>query len=258
MGSATCLGEVARQVSWAAHELENFWLLKHLGMRVSYLGLLLGALAPDFLTKIYIYGFTVAGHTFKADNPAQFHRGWPGMGFTTSIMAGLLFALFVYLVTKRNRAWFYGTFVGYTAHVLTDAADSAGVMMLWPLYNGNFSIGMWAYGAGEGKLGDAAAYYSSPGFLMDFGALTLVVIFAWRVLSSEYFFKVVKPADPAWDLMARKLRMPDRVLLATYRAFFLYGATRIVTWVIWVHVLQSEPWDLSWGGPYWVEPFEPW
>ena len=47
-------------------------------------------------------------------------------------------------------------------------------------------------------------------------------------------------------------------LLAAYRAFFLYGATRIVAWVIWVHVLQSEPWDLSWGGPYWVEPFEPW
>ena len=90
MGRASIVGEVAPEVSWAAHELENFWLLKHLGMRVSYLGLLLGALAPDFLTKFYAYGFSAAGHTFKADNAAQFHRGWPGMGFTTSIVARLL------------------------------------------------------------------------------------------------------------------------------------------------------------------------
>jgi hypothetical protein len=131
-------------------------------------------------------------------------------------------------------------------------------MLFWPIYNENITVGMWAYGAGEGKLGDAIAYYGSPGFLMDFGALTLATVFAWRVLSSEYFYTVVRPADPAWDLMARKLRMPDRVLIAVYRAFFLYGATRIVAWVIWVHVVQSEPWDLSWGGPHWVEPFEPW
>jgi hypothetical protein len=86
VGRATTLGKVAQQMSWAAHELENFWLLKHLGMRVSYLGLLLGALSPDFLTKVYAYGITIAGHTCKADNAAQFHHGSPGMGFTTSIM----------------------------------------------------------------------------------------------------------------------------------------------------------------------------
>ena len=245
-------------MSWAAHELENFWILKHLGMRVSYLGLLLGALAPDFLTKIYAYGITIAGTTYKADNAAQFHRGTPGMGFTTSIMAGLLFALFIYAISKRHKGWFFGTFIGYSAHAITDCADSAGAMLLWPFYNGNVTIGMWAYGAGEGKLGNAIAYYSSPGFLMDVGVLTLVIVFAWRALSSDYFFSVVKPSDPAWNFMARKLGMPDRVLVAVYRSFFLYGATRIVTWVIWVHVLQSEPWDLSWGGPYWVEPFEPW
>lgn len=76
---------------------------------------------------------------------------------------------------------------------------------------------MSAYGAVEGKLGDTVAYYSSPRFLMGFGAL-----------------------------------------VAAYRAFFLYGATRIVAWVIWVHTLQGEPWDLNWGDPYRVDPFEPW
>ena len=42
VGRAATQGKVAQQMSWAAHELENFWLLKHQGMRVSYLGLLLG------------------------------------------------------------------------------------------------------------------------------------------------------------------------------------------------------------------------
>jgi hypothetical protein len=60
-------------------------------------------------------------------------------------------------------------------------------MLLWPFYNGNITIGMWAYGAGEGKLGDVIAYYSSPVFLMDAGVLILVLAFAWCVLSSEYF-----------------------------------------------------------------------
>lgn len=245
-------------MSWAAHELENFWLLKHFGMRVSYLGLALGAFAPDFLTKIYVYGFSVAGMTFKADNPAQFHRGWPGMGFTTSIMAGLIFAAFIYLISKRNKAWFWGVFMGYAAHAITDSADSAGTMLLWPFYNENLSIGMWAYGAEEGKFGDAIAYYSSPGFLMDVGALMLVVVFAWRALSKEYFLSIVRPADPAWNFLGGRLRFPERVQLAVYRALFFYGATRIVAWTLWVHGVEGSPWDLSWGGPYWVEPFEPW
>ena len=63
VGRAATQGKVAQQMSWAAHELENFWLLKHQGLRVSYLGLLLGALAPDLQTKVYAYGITITGHT---------------------------------------------------------------------------------------------------------------------------------------------------------------------------------------------------
>jgi hypothetical protein len=37
------------------------------------------------------------------------------------------------------------------------------------------------------NIGDVIAYYSSPVFLMDAGVLILVLAFAWRVLSSEYF-----------------------------------------------------------------------
>ena len=245
-------------MSWAAHELENFYFLKHLGRRVSYLGLLVGALAPDVLTKFYTYGFSVGGLHLAADNPAQFHRGWPGMGWTTSLMAGLLLAIFVYFISKRNKAWFWGIFVGYSLHVLTDSTDTAGVMMFWPFYNKNLSIGAWAYGAGEGKHGDAIAYYSGLSFFMDFIWLLIVVLFAWRVLSSEYFHTIVQPSDPAWGWIKRKFRMPDRALLAFYRAFFFYGGCRIIAWTFWAHVVMGAPWDFSWGGPHWVAPLEPW
>ena len=245
-------------MSWAAHELENFYFLKHIGQRVSYLGLLAGALAPDVLTKLYTYGFNIGGVHFQAENPAQFHRGWLGMGWTHSLMAGLFFAGLIYLISRRNKAWFFGVLVGYWAHVTTDITDTAGTMLLWPFYTGNISIGMWAYSAVEGKHGDAIAYYSGLGFVMDMTWLLIVAVFAWRVLSSEYFRTVVRPADPAWGWLERKFALPEPALLAFYRAFFFYGACRIISWSVWVHLVKGAPWDLSWGGPRWVAPFEPW
>jgi len=245
-------------MSWAAHELENFSFVKSLGQRVSYLGLLVGALAPDFLTKLYTYGFSVGGIEFQASNPAQFHRGWPGLGFMHSLMAALIVAYLIYLLSKRNKGWFFGVLVGYCAHAITDSFDSAGVMLLWPFYNENLSIGMWAYGAGEGKYGDAVAYYSSLGFVMDAFWAVMVFAFAWRALSREYFETVVRPADPAWGWLKRRLAMPDRALLAFYRAFFFYGVCRVISWTLWAHTIEGAPWDLSWGGPYWVAPFTPW
>lgn len=245
-------------MSWAAHELENFYFLKHLTRRVSYLGLLVGALAPDFLTKLYTYGFEIGGVHFQADNPAQFHRGWPGMGFTTSLMAGLIFAALIYLISKRNKAWFLGVLVGYSAHVITDSLDSAGVMMFWPFYNENISVGLWAYGALEGKSGDAIAYFSSFGAIVDMAWILIVVLFAWRTLSRDFFLKVVRPVDPAWGWLERKLKWPERAQLAFYRAFFFYGACRVISWTIWVHLIEGVAYDFSWGGPQWVAPFEPW
>ena len=235
-------------MSWAAHELENFFFLKHLGQRASYLGLLVGALAPDFTTKLYAYGFSIGGISLKADNPAQFHRGWPGMGFTTSLMAGLIFAGLIYLFSRRNKAWFLGVLVGYWAHVITDSLDSLGVMMFWPFYNGLIRVGMWAYGAGEGKLGDATAYYSSLGFVMDAAWILIVVVFAWRVLSREYFLTTVRPVDPVWGWLERKVMMPERAQLAFFRAFFFYGACRTISWSIWVHLIEGLPRDWAAAG----------
>jgi len=64
---------------------------------------------------------------------------------------------------------------------------------------------MWKYGAGQGKFGDAAAYYSSLGFVMDAAALVLLLLFAWRTLSRDWFETVVRPVDGTWDWIQVKL-----------------------------------------------------
>ncbi len=237
-------------MSWAAHEFENFALLKKFGVRTSYLGLLVGALGPDFLTKAWTY--------YGADNPAQFHRGWPGLGFTTSLGMAVIAAAITWKLSKRHKAWTWGVFIGWTAHALTDTFDTAGAMLFWPFWWKNISFGAWKYGAGQGKFGDAIAYYSSLGFAMDLLALVLLLVFAWRTLSRDWFETMVRPVDGAWDWIQTKFAMPDRALLAFYRGFFFYGFCRFVSWSIIVHAIEGWPFDLSWGSPFWVAPYQPW
>ena len=245
-------------MSWAAHELENFFFLKHLAQRVSYLGLLIGGMMPDWLAKLPASGLDVGSIHVHADNPAQWHRGWPGMGFTHSLMAGLILAVIMYFAFKRKKAWFWGIFVGYAAHAITDTLDTAGTMLFWPFYTENISFGMWKYALLAGTRYDALAYYGSLGFVMEFTWIVIVLIFGWRVFSSEFFYPVVWPVDPCWNFFKHKMRIPDRVLLAFYRSMFIYGACRTIAWTIWAHGIEGGPWDLSWGGPYWVDDYEPW
>ncbi|MEX1103932.1 MAG: hypothetical protein WED87_06765 [Dehalococcoidia bacterium] len=46
---------------------------------------------------------------------------------------------------------------------------------------------------------------------------------------------------------------PRRPCWALYRAFFFYGAARFTFWLLWTHVVDRYEWDLSLGGPYWIE-----
>ncbi len=41
-------------MSWAAHEFENYFIQHHTGMKVSFLGIVVGALAPDLFTKAFV------------------------------------------------------------------------------------------------------------------------------------------------------------------------------------------------------------
>ena len=240
-------------MSWAAHEFETYVLQKHLGRRVTLLPLLLGAYAPDLFTKWFVYGIDVGGLHLAADDPAQFHRGWPGAGFTHSLLFGVALALVVLFIT-RNRVWAVSVLIGDWAHALTDTSDSLGTMLFWPLSTEHITIGAWAYGTEGGRYGDAGSYYSSLGLVMD-GAWLVIGLLNWRVFTRAYFLSTVAPVDPVWAWLCKYL--PETALLALYRGAFFYGATRFAAWMIWAHVTHDYAFDLRWGGPSWVEKVEP-
>ena len=160
--------EADRHVSWAAHEFENYFLQRHTGLKASFLGIALGTFLPDLLTKALVYA---------SDDPAQFHRGWPGVGFTHSFIFGFAVAVGVLGVT-RSRSWAVGILIGQWAHVLTDVADTAGVMPFFPFSTENVTISMWKHAAVAGRYGDAAAYYSSLGGVWDFFWFAMFLFFA--------------------------------------------------------------------------------
>jgi membrane-bound metal-dependent hydrolase YbcI (DUF457 family) len=238
-------------MSWAAHELESYFIQKHVKVRVSYLAILLGCLLPDLFTKLPVYGFSFGILHIKPEhNPWKYHRGWPGVGFTHSLMFGIVFAIVV-LAIGRSRAWFLGIIIGSAAHVLTDMFDSVGTMLLFPFTTQHYTIGMWAYASQQGRYGDAAAYYSSLGGVWDFLWLCLAIT-GRKVFTAEFFFTRVEPNDGAWSWIRRTFAVRDTAILALYRAYFVYGAARIFAWFIWARLTQHVPLDWTWGGPFWV------
>jgi len=253
-------------MSWAAHQFEIYAVQAHLPKKmrgkVSFWGIFLGDFTPDFLSKFWVYGITIGGHHYGAESPHQWHRGWPGMGFTHTLFLGVLIGSLLW-VWKRSRALTVGYILGFAAHALTDVNDSVGTMLLFPFSTLNWTTETWAYAAtkGGGKYLDAAAYYSSLGLAMDLFWL-VVVLFSWRVLTREYWRTEIVPADPhIWSWLG--LRLPERALLAIYRATFFYGVCRLLAWSGWAHVFARPvidgverigyPFDLSWTGPWWLD-----
>jgi membrane-bound metal-dependent hydrolase YbcI (DUF457 family) len=243
-------------VSWAAHELESYVLHRHLRLRMSYSAVLVGCLLPDLFTKLPVYGLRVGDLVYlKAADPARYHRGWPGVGFTHSPLFAVVVALVVLWAT-RSRPWALGLLVGQLAHALSDTFDTVGVMLLFPFSTQLYATGMWAYAGQAGRYGDAVAYYSSLGGVWD-GAWLLIVVLGSVALSGRYLTTTVAPADPALIWIGRRLAPSPLVTRALYRAFFVYGACRIVAWIAWARLLNpdrgTQVVDLSWGGPAWVE-----
>jgi hypothetical protein len=234
-------------MSWVAHDIEPYVIQKHLGGRIAIVPLLIGSYAPDLATKWFVYGVGVFGITLKAEHPAQFHRGFPGVGFTHSLAFGVVVGALIYAIW-RSRIWALSFVVGQWAHALTDSLDTVGTMLLFP-WTYLFSLGAWAYAGQTGRYTDAGAYFSGLGFVWD-GVWLVWGVFSWRVLTRTYFRETVAPADPFWRKGAQFL--PETALLAIYRISFFYGACRWVAWLIWAHVVRTFAFDLSWGGPKWV------
>ena len=242
-------------MSWAAHQFEVYAVQAHLPKKmrgkVSFWGIFLGDFTPDFLSKFWVYGITINGRHYGAEVPHKWHRGWPGMGVTHTLFLGILLAGAFWL-WKRNRAFTIGYLLGYAAHALTDVNDSVGTILLFPFSTMNWSVQTWAYAATieGGKYLDAAAYYSSLGLAMDLFWLAVVLV-SWRVLTRDYWRTQIVPADVrVWAWFGKFL--PERGLLALYRATFFYGVCRMISWSVWAHVVEDFPYDLSWTGPYWI------
>jgi hypothetical protein len=227
-------------MSWAAHEFENYFLQKKVGLKASFLGICLGTMAPDLFTKRFVY---------TSGDPAAFHRGWPGVGFTHSFIFGVLFASLVLLLTK-SRAWALGILIGQWAHVLTDVADTAGVMPFFPFSTEPVTISMWKHAAAEGRWGDAAGYYSSLGAVWDVGWLTVTLLFASVALRRDYWHNVIVPADPrVWGWLHRTFRLPEQALVLLYRGLFFYGLGRMITWFLYARFEAKTPFQPVWRGP---------
>jgi membrane-bound metal-dependent hydrolase YbcI (DUF457 family) len=232
-------------MSWAAHEFENYFLQHKVGIRASFLGIVVGTQAPDLFTKYFVY---------KSDDPAAFHRGWPGIGFTHSLIFGVVLGLAV-LAVARSRAWALGILVGQWAHVATDIADTAGVMPFFPFSTEPVTISMWKHAAVLGRYGDAGAYYSSLGFVWDLAWLVVTLVFARKALRADYFRNVVIVADPrSWAWLSRRFHLAERHLLLVYRGFFFYGLGRLTAWFLYARFDLRTPFQPVWGGPAYIGP----
>jgi LexA-binding, inner membrane-associated putative hydrolase len=239
-------------MSWAAHDLEPYAFQRHLKLKIAFVPLLLGSYAPDLMTKWFVYGITIFGIELKADDPVQFHRGWPGFGFTHSLIFGLAVGL-VFWKVFGSKIWGISFVIGDWAHSLTDTGDTVGTMLLFP-WTHHFNVGAWAYAGQTGRMTDAAAYFSGPGAMWDL-VWILYGFFAWRVLTTEYFDKYVFPVDSTWRWANQVI--PRVALITLFRAAFFYGTCRWIAWTIWAHVIHHYPYDLSWGGPHWVDAAVP-
>lgn len=238
-------------MSWVAHDLEPYIFQRKIGtgpIAISFVAVVLGSWGPDAVTKWFVYGTGFLGIHLKADNPVQFHRGWPGVGFTHSLTFGLVLGVLVYLLTT-SKPWAIGLTIGIWLHALSDMGDTVGTMLFFP-WTHQFTLGAWAYTVQSGRLSDAAAYYSGPGFVWD-GLWVVLALVCYPVLRASYFHERVAPSDGFWRRTGRFL--PEEALLALYRGAIFFGICRFAGWMIWAHVLNDYSFDPTWGGPHWAD-----
>ena len=120
--------------------------------------LLLGSYAPDMMSKWFEYGIHIGGYDLKASDPVQFHRGWPGVGFTHSLLYGVVWCLIFWRVFG-SKTWGISFLIGQWAHAITDTGDTVGTMLFFP-WTIHTHFGAWAYAGQTGRTTDAAAYFS--------------------------------------------------------------------------------------------------
>ncbi len=237
-------------MSWAAHDLEPYLFRLKLGGAVSLPFCLLGSYSPDILSKWAVYGLDYAGNAKLVGDPIQLHRGFPGVGFTHSLLFGVVIGLII-LALSKNKMWAFSFVLGSWAHVLSDSLDSVGVMLFWPLTDWHFHLDVWEYVGQAGRKEDAIAYYTSLGGAWDLlwaGWLAL----NWRMLTRDYFHREIVPKDVFWPWLGRKTG--DTFMLTIYRASAFFGFASIIGWFIWALFVNDfhNVIDWSFAAPHWA------
>lgn len=237
-------------MSWAAHDLEPYLFRVKLGGAISLPFCLAGSYSPDILTKWAVYGLGFSGHHKLVDDPVHLHRGFPGVGFTHTLLFGVIIGAAIFLLS-HNKMWAFSFILGEWAHVFSDTLDSVGVMVLWPLTDWHMHLDVWEYVGEAGRKLDAIAYYTSLGGVWDAlwaGWLAL----HWRMFTTDYFHREIVPRDKFWIWLQTKTT--DTVMLTLYRSSAFFGVASIIGWYIWALLLNDFQSALDWslGGPQWA------
>lgn len=242
-------------MSWAAHDLEPYLFRLKIGGAISLPFAVIGSYSPDILTKWAVYGLDFSGDAKLVDDPVQLHRGFPGVGFTHSLLFGIVVGLLIYALS-RNRMWTFSFILGSWAGVLSDSLDSVGVMLFWPLTDWHFSLGTWEYVGQAGRRDDAIAYYTSLGGAWDL-LWAAWLAWNWRMLTRDYFHREIVPKDTFWHWLRTKVG--DSFMLTIYRAPAFFGFASIIGWFIWSLFINDYQNHLDWtfGGPAWAPEVDP-
>jgi len=242
-------------VSWAAHDLEPYVLRAEIGASISIPFCLIGSYSPDILTKWAVYGLDFTGTRPVVDDPIQFHRGWPGVGFTHTLLFPIIIGLLIWLFSK-HKSWAISFVIGAWAHVLSDSLDSVGVMLFFPFSDWHFHLDVWQYVGDEGRRLDAVAYYTSFGGVWD-AFWALLLLRRWRMLTTAYFLREIYRTDPFWPWAKRRLGIVGALTL--YRASAFFGFVSIAAWTFWALFVNDFHPSFDWtlGGPQWAPKVGP-
>lgn len=237
-------------MSWAAHDIEPYLFRVKLGGAISLPLCLAGSYSPDIFTKWAVYGLDFSGNAKIVDDPTQLHRGFPGVGFTHSLVFGLVLGAIIFLLS-RNKMWAFSFVLGAWVHVFSDTLDSVGVMLFWPLSDWHMHLDVWEYVGEAGRKLDAIAYYTSLGGVWDLlwaGWLAL----HWRMLTADYFYREIVPRDTFWLWLRTKAS--DPVMLTLYRASAFFGVASIIGWYVWALLVNDIHAAVDWslGAPQWA------
>ena len=228
-------------MSWAAHEFENYFLQKHVGLRSSFFAIALGTFAPDLFTKALVYDVRRPG----AVPPRLAGRGLHAL---VHLRRGL----------RADRAVAHPQPGVGTRHPHRPVGPRAHRRRR---HRGRDAVLPVLHRAGDGQHVEARrgrrALRRRGGVLQQPRGRVGPVLArsswcSWPARRCGRTTSAARsiPSDPqAWSWLHRKLHLSERGLLLLYRGFFFYGLGRMTSWFLYARFGARTPFQPFWGGP---------